>query len=135
MIAVRGYAAGRGEKKILRDVFEKGHLVVPATSAQGHRQLFHSSITSTLGRWKGETSHQVEEAIDQFTGSDDHGVRCGGDGRAGMAASGQGTSDLAALHAHGETAAGIRQPVFLRAQRAMTGASSSVDLVKRIRSL
>jgi fatty-acyl-CoA synthase len=121
-----GYAtAAETERKILRDVFEKGDVWfrtgdLMRKDADGYF-YFIDRIGDTF-RWKGEnvSTTEVEQAISQFPGIQDanvYGMHVPGhDGRAGMAAVVcNGNLDLAAFHAH--LAARLPEyarPLFLR---------------------
>jgi fatty-acyl-CoA synthase len=121
-----GYSDKReSERKILRDVFEKGDTWFRTGDLmrqdKGGYFYFVDRIGDTF-RWKGENvaSSEVSEAITAFPGiqeSNVYGVEVPRrDGRAGMAAVVVGDSvDLAAFRDHLiKTLPGYAQPLFLR---------------------
>ena len=106
-----GYAAAnQNEKKILRDVFEKGDAWFRTGDLMRKDERGYFYFVDRVGdtfRWKGEnvSTSEVAEAINAFPGIADanvYGVTVvGRDGRAGMAAIVcDGQCDLGALHAH-----------------------------------
>jgi fatty-acyl-CoA synthase len=123
-----GYSKGADtEKKILRDVFEKGDAWFRTgdllkRDAQ-HYYYFIDRIGDTF-RWKGENvaTSEVAEAISIFPGIKEanvYGVKVPGtDGRAGMAALvTAGPIDFAKFKAHLEkNLAAYARPIFLRMQ-------------------
>jgi fatty-acyl-CoA synthase len=123
-----GYSKGADtEKKILRDVFEKGDAWFRTgdllkRDANGY-YFFIDRIGDTF-RWKGENvaTSEVAEAISIFPGVKEanvYGVKVpGADGRAGMAALvAGGALDLAKFKAHLEkNLAAYARPIFLRMQ-------------------
>jgi fatty-acyl-CoA synthase len=123
-----GYSKGADtEKKILRDVFEKGDAWFRTgdllkRDAQ-HYYYFIDRIGDTF-RWKGENvaTSEVAEAISIFPGIKEanvYGVKVPGtDGRAGMAALvAAGPIDFAKFKAHLEkNLAAYARPIFLRMQ-------------------
>ncbi|MFM9864562.1 MAG: long-chain-acyl-CoA synthetase [Micropepsaceae bacterium] len=123
-----GYSKGTDtEKKILRDVFEKGDAWFRTgdllkRDAQ-HYYYFIDRIGDTF-RWKGENvaTSEVAEAISIFPGIKEanvYGVKVPGtDGRAGMAALVTAAQpDLATFKAHLEkNLAAYARPIFLRMQ-------------------
>jgi fatty-acyl-CoA synthase len=121
-----GYAtAAETERKILRDVFEKGDVWfrtgdLMRKDADGYF-YFVDRIGDTF-RWKGEnvSTTEVEQAIAQFPGIQEvnvYGMHVPDhDGRAGMAAIVcNGNFDLAAFHAHlAARLPDYARPLFLR---------------------
>jgi fatty-acyl-CoA synthase len=121
-----GYSSREdSEKKVLRDVFERGDAWyrtgdLMRVDDQGHF-YFVDRIGDTF-RWKGEnvSTSEVEAAICAFPGVKDacvYGVTVpGADGRAGMAALvNEGDLDLAAFRAHlAVRLPGYALPLFLR---------------------
>jgi fatty-acyl-CoA synthase len=123
-----GYSKGTDtEKKILRDVFEKGDAWFRTGDLlkrdETHYYYFIDRIGDTF-RWKGENvaTSEVAEAISIFPGIKEanvYGVKVPGtDGRAGMAALVTGGPiDLAKFKTHLEkNLAAYARPVFLRMQ-------------------
>ncbi len=141
-----GYSKGTDtEKKILRDVFEKGDAWFRTgdllkRDAQGYF-YFIDRIGDTF-RWKGENvaTSEVAEAISVFPGVKEaniYGVLVpGADGRAGMAALVTAAPlDLAKFKAHLEkNLAAYARPIFLRMQPEIEVTSTfkhrKVELVK-----
>lgn len=123
-----GYSKGTDtEKKILRDVFEKGDAWFRTGDLLKRDKQNYYYFIDRIGdtfRWKGENvaTSEVAEAISIFPGIKEanvYGVKVPGtDGRAGMAAlvtSGQ--LDLGKFKAHLEkNLAAYARPVFLRMQ-------------------
>jgi fatty-acyl-CoA synthase len=122
-----GYSKGTDtEKKILRDVFEKGDSWFRTgdllkRDAQNY-YYFIDRIGDTF-RWKGENvaTSEVAEALSIFPGVKEanvYGVKVpGADGRAGMAALVTAAIDLAKFKAHLEkNLAAYARPIFLRLQ-------------------
>lgn len=123
-----GYSKGTDtEKKILRDVFERGDAWFRTgdllrQDAQGY-YYFVDRIGDTF-RWKGENvaTSEVAEAISVFSGIKEanvYGVKVpGADGRAGMAALvTAGPIDLAVFKTHLEkNLPAYARPIFLRMQ-------------------
>jgi fatty-acyl-CoA synthase len=121
-----GYADGQAtERKILRDVFEKGDAWFRTGDLMRKDAAGYFYFVDRVGdtfRWKGENvaTSEVSEALTAFPGIKDanvYGVRVPGrDGKAGMAALvAVPDLDLAALHRH--LAARLPEyarPVFLR---------------------
>jgi fatty-acyl-CoA synthase len=142
-----GYAtAAETEKKILRDVFEKGDIWfrtgdLMRKDAEGYF-YFVDRIGDTF-RWKGEnvSTTEVEEAIGAFDGALEanvYGVSVAGrDGRAGMAAIvAHDNFNLTAFHDHlVARLPDYARPVFLRIRRSIevttTFKQKKLDLVKQ----
>ena len=142
-----GYATqAETNKKILRDVFEKGDIWfrtgdLMRKDARGYF-FFVDRIGDTF-RWKGEnvSTTEVAEAIGTFDGVQDanvYGVSVPGrDGRAGMAAIvGADNLNLGALREHlGARLPDYARPVFLRIRKDMemtaTFKQKKLDLVKQ----
>ena len=142
-----GYArADDNEKKILRDVFEKGDAWFRTGDLmrldRGGYFYFVDRIGDTF-RWKGEnvSTSEVAGAINTFPGIEDanvYGVSIPGqEGRAGMAAIVcQGACDVPALRAHLEKyLPDFARPLFLRISRDLdvtaTFKQKKVDLVRQ----
>ena len=141
-----GYSKGADtEKKILRDVFEKGDAWFRSgdllrRDAEGYF-YFVDRIGDTF-RWKGENvaTSEVSEAISVFPGVKEanvFGVKVPGtDGRAGMVSIvAKGDLDLAAFKAHVEkNLPGYARPIFVRQQQEIevtgTFKHRKVELVK-----
>ncbi len=123
-----GYSKGTDtEKKILRDVFEKGDAWFRTGDLLRRDKQYYYYFIDRIGdtfRWRGENvaTSEVAEAISIFPGIKEanvYGVKVPGtDGRAGMAALvTAGPVDLAAFKAHLEkNLAAYARPVFLRMQ-------------------
>jgi fatty-acyl-CoA synthase len=142
-----GYATqAETEKKILRDVFQKGDVWfrtgdLMRKDADGYF-YFVDRIGDTF-RWKGEnvSTTEVEEVIGRFPGIKEtsvYGVRVPGrDGRAGMAAIvAHGGLDLAALRAYlAASLPDYARPLFLRIRGEMDVTSTfkqkKVDFVEQ----
>ena len=124
-----GYASRTDtEKKILRDVFEKGDVWFRTGDLMRKDEDGYFYFVDRIGdtfRWKGEnvSTTEVEEAIGQFGGileTNVYGVPVTGrDGRAGMAAIvTEDNLDLAFLHDHlARRLPEYARPVFLRIRR------------------
>jgi fatty-acyl-CoA synthase len=126
-----GYAtAVETEKKILRDVFQKGDIWfrtgdLMRKDADGYF-YFIDRVGDTF-RWKGEnvSTTEVEETIGEFRGIEEtnvYGVAIPGhEGRAGMVALVvNGSFDLAGLHQHlADTLPEYARPLFVRLRREM----------------
>ncbi len=124
-----GYADRKEtERKILRDVFEKGDAWFRTGDLMKKDRRGYFFFIDRIGdtfRWKGENvaTSQVGEAIGVFPGVRDanvYGVQVAGhDGRAGMAALTVDEGlDLQGLHDHLErTLPAYAQPLFLRLRR------------------
>ncbi len=141
-----GYSKGADtEKKILRDVFEKGDAWFRTgdllrRDAEGYF-YFVDRIGDTF-RWKGENvaTSEVAEAISVFPGVKEanvYGVQVPGtDGRAGMVSIvAKGELDLAAFKAHVEkNLPAYARPIFVRQQQEIevtgTFKHRKVELVK-----
>ncbi len=115
------------EKKILRDVFEKGDAWFRTGDLLKQDKLGYFYFIDRIGdtfRWKGENvaTSEVAEAISVFPGIKEanvYGVHVpGADGRAGMASIvSSGDVDLPKFHAHLEKQlAAYAQPLFVRIQ-------------------
>jgi fatty-acyl-CoA synthase len=142
-----GYAAAaETDKKILRDVFEKGDLWfrtgdLMRKDADGY--FYFIDRTGDTFRWKGEnvSTTEVEAALGTFAGVQEasvYGVALAGhDGRAGMAAIVvRDDIDLAALYAHLERRLpDYARPIFLRIRSEIdvtaTFKQKKIDLVKQ----
>ena len=142
-----GYAAeSETDKKILRDVFEKGDVWfrtgdLMRKDANGYF-YFVDRIGDTF-RWKGEnvSTTEVEEALGQFAGileANVYGVQFPGhDGRAGMAAVvARPNLNLTALHDHlAQHLPEYARPVFLRIREEIdvtaTFKQKKIDLVQQ----
>ncbi len=123
-----GYSKGTDtEKKILRDVFEKGDAWFRTGDLLKRDALNYFYFIDRIGdtfRWKGENvaTSEVAEAISIFPGIKEanvYGVKVPGtDGRAGMAALVTAAPiDLAKFKAHLEkNLAAYARPIFLRMQ-------------------
>ncbi|MEQ9145747.1 MAG: long-chain-acyl-CoA synthetase [Parvibaculaceae bacterium] len=133
------------EKKILRDVFEKGDAWFRTGDLLKQDKLGYFYFVDRIGdtfRWKGENvaTSEVAEAISVFPGIKEanvYGVHVpGADGRAGMASIVSETDvDLPAFRAHLEKELpAYAQPLFVRIQPEMeitgTFKHRKVDLVK-----
>ncbi len=133
------------EKKILRDVFEKGDAWFRTGDLLKQDKLGYFYFVDRIGdtfRWKGENvaTSEVAEAISVFPGVKEanvYGVHVpGADGRAGMASIvAPSDIDMAKLRAHLEKElAAYAQPLFVRLQPEMeitgTFKHRKVDLVK-----
>ena len=133
------------EKKILRDVFEKGDAWFRTGDLLKQDKLGYFYFVDRIGdtfRWKGENvaTSEVAEAISVFPGIKEanvYGVHVpGADGRAGMASIVSETEvDLPAFRAHLEKELpAYAQPLFVRIQPEMeitgTFKHRKVDLVK-----
>jgi fatty-acyl-CoA synthase len=141
-----GYAdRAASEKKMMRDVFEKGDLWFRSgdlmrRDARGYF-FFIDRIGDTY-RWKGEnvSTHQVAETISTLPGIHEtnvYGVAVKGrDGKAGMAAVVPGDGfDLAALRAHIHARLPpFARPLFIRLQQSIDATSTfkqrKIDLVR-----
>ncbi len=133
------------EKKILRDVFEKGDAWFRTGDLLKQDKLGYFYFVDRIGdtfRWKGENvaTSEVAEAMSVYPGIEEanvYGVAVpGADGKAGMASivSSDGI-DLEKFHAHLEKQLPeYAQPLFIRLQREMevtgTFKHRKVDLVK-----
>jgi fatty-acyl-CoA synthase len=142
-----GYAdAAATEKKILRDVFEKGDRWFRSGDLMRKDQLGYFYFVDRIGdtfRWKGENvaTSQVSEAVSVFPGVKEanvYGVRVpGAEGRVGMAALVvEGDLDLDGFARHVvQQLPAFARPVFLRIQREIETTSTfkqrKVDLVKQ----
>ena len=125
-----GYAdAAATEKKILRDVFEKGDRWFRSGDLMRKDALGYYYFVDRIGdtfRWKGENvaTSEVSEAITVFPGIKEanvYGVRVpGAEGRAGMAALvAEDELDLDGLSRHvARQLPAYARPIFLRIQRA-----------------
>lgn len=123
-----GYSKGTDtEKKILRDVFEKGDAWFRTGDLLKRDKLYYYYFIDRIGdtfRWKGENvaTSEVAEAISIFPGIKEanvYGVKVPGtDGRAGMAALVTASPiDLPKFKAHLEkNLAAYARPIFLRMQ-------------------
>ena len=133
------------EKKILRDVFEKGDAWFRTGDLLRQDKLGYFYFVDRIGdtfRWKGENvaTSEVAEAISVFPGIKEanvYGVHVpGADGRAGMASIVSSEEvDLPKLHAHlKKELAAYAQPLFVRIQPEMeitgTFKHRKVELVK-----
>jgi len=133
------------EKKILRDVFEKGDAWFRTGDLLKQDKLGYFFFVDRIGdtfRWKGENvaTSEVAEAISVFPGIKEanvYGVHVpGADGRAGMASIVSSEDvDLPKLHAHlKKELAAYAQPLFVRIQPEMeitgTFKHRKVELVK-----
>jgi fatty-acyl-CoA synthase len=141
-----GYAdKAATEKKILRDVFEKGDRWFRSGDLMRKDAAGYFYFVDRIGdtfRWKGENvaTSQVSEAITAFPGVKEanvYGVRVpGAEGRAGMAALVvEDELDLAGFHRHvAQQLPAFARPVFLRIQKEIqtttTFKQRKVDLVK-----
>src|SRR5436305_13997456 len=141
-----GYtSAEASERKILRDVFQKGDAWFRTGDLMRRDEHGYFYFVDRVGdtfRWKGEnvSTSEVAEAINTFPGVADanvYGVTVvGRDGRAGMAAIVcDGQCDLDALHAHlRANLPDYARPLFLRIQPAIevtgTFKQKKVDLVR-----
>ena len=133
------------EKKILRDVFEKGDAWFRTGDLLKQDKLGYFYFVDRIGdtfRWKGENvaTSEVAEAMSVYPGIEEanvYGVAVpGADGKAGMASivSSDGI-DLEKFHAHLEKQLPeYAQPLFIRLQQEMevtgTFKHRKVDLVK-----
>jgi fatty-acyl-CoA synthase len=139
-----GYARQEeSEKKILRDVFEKGDAWFRTGDLMRKDRNGYFYFVDRIGdtfRWKGEnvSTTEVAEAINTFPGISDtnvYGVRVPGqEGRAGMAAIVCQACDLPALHAHlREALPDYARPLFLRIRKTIdlttTFKQKKIDLV------
>ena len=140
-----GYAtAAETDKKILRDVFEKGDVWFRTGDLMRKDKDDYFYFVDRIGdtfRWKGEnvSTTEVEEAAGHFDGileANVYGVAVRGrDGRAGMAAVvARDDLDLAALRAHlVHELPDYARPVFLRIRQGIDVTSTfkqkKVDLV------
>ena len=128
LVKFEGYSdAKASERKILRDVFERGDAYFRSGDLlrcdKDGFYYFVDRIGDTF-RWKGENvaTGEIAEVLAAFPGVKDanvYGVRvAGNEGRAGMAALAVDAAlDLAALHAHvAENLAPYARPLFLRLQ-------------------
>ena len=121
-----GYSKGADtEKKLLRDVFEKGDVFFRTGDLLKRDKLGYFYFVDRIGdtfRWKGENvaTSEVAEALSLYPGIKEanvYGVKVGGlDGKAGMAAIVAGPElDLAGLTAYLEQhLAAYARPVFIR---------------------
>jgi fatty-acyl-CoA synthase len=141
-----GYSKGTDtEKKILRDVFEKGDAWFRTGDLLRRDDLGYFFFVDRIGdtfRWKGENvaTSEVAEAISVFPGIQEanvYGVAVPGtDGRAGMASLvTAGPIDLDAFKAHlDKNLPAYARPIFLRMQGEMevtgTFKHRKVELVK-----
>ena len=143
-----GYAAaGENDKKILRDVFEKGDAWFRTGDLMRQDERGYFYFVDRIGdtfRWKGEnvSTSEVAEALNFFPGinhANVYGVHIPGqDGRAGMAAIVCDESkkcDLAALRSHLDThLPEYARPLFLRIQSEIevtgTFKQKKIDLVR-----
>jgi fatty-acyl-CoA synthase len=142
-----GYAnAAEDEKKILRNVFEKGDAWFRTGDLMRRDEDGYFYFVDRIGdtfRWKGEnvSTSEVSETLTRHTGASEatvYGVEVPGhEGRAGMAAIVcEGDCDLAALHAHLEKhLPEYARPVFLRVRGEIEVTSTfkqkKVDLAKQ----
>ena len=133
------------EKKILRDVFEKGDAwfrTGDLMRRDRHGYFYFVDRTGDTFRWKGENvaTSEVAEALSVFPGIKEanvYGVEVpGGEGKAGMAALvTDPTLDLAALTEHLQrNLPSYARPVFLRFQQEIEATSTfkqrKIDLQK-----
>jgi fatty-acyl-CoA synthase len=143
-----GYAApGENEKKILRDVFEKGDAWFRTGDLMRKDERGYFYFVDRIGdtfRWKGEnvSTSEVAEALNFFPGIKDanvYGVQIPGrDGRAGMAAivcDDSKKCDLAALRTYLDAhLPEYARPLFLRIQNQIevtgTFKQKKIDLVR-----
>ena len=141
-----GYAnKAEDERKILRDVFEKGDAWFRSGDLMRQDERGYFYFIDRVGdtfRWKGEnvSTSEVAETIDLFPGvaeANVYGVQIAGkDGRAGMAAIvTSGALDLAALREHiVKHLPDYARPVFLRIQSVIevtgTFKQKKTDLVR-----
>jgi fatty-acyl-CoA synthase len=140
-----GYAnKNDDEKKILRDVFERGDAWFRTGDLMRQDKDGYFYFIDRIGdtfRWNGEnvSTTEVAEAINHFPGIADttvYGVHVPGhDGRAGMAAIVCRECDLAALHRHiAHTLPPYARPVFLRLRKSIEVTSTfkqkKIDLVR-----
>ncbi len=141
-----GYSrAADTEKKILRDVFEKGDFWFRTGDLMKHDELGYFYFVDRIGdtfRWKGENvaTSEVSEALGVVPGITEanvYGVSVPGmDGRAGMAALVvNGDFDISALSAKlARSLPAYAMPIFLRLQPEMeitgTFKQRKVELVK-----
>jgi fatty-acyl-CoA synthase len=121
-----GYSKGsETEKKLLRDVFEKGDVYFRTGDLLKQDELGYFYFIDRIGdtfRWKGENvaTSEVAEVLSVYAGVKEanvYGVKVGAlDGRAGMASLVVGPEfDLAALPAHIEKQLpAYARPIFLR---------------------
>ncbi len=146
LVRFEGYSDAKAtEKKILRDVFERGDSYFRTgdllrTDTEGY-YYFVDRIGDTF-RWKGENvaTSEVAEVLSSFPGvreANVYGVSVPGhDGRAGMAALvADDALDLAGLYAHAQRQlAAYARPLFLRMQPAIeitgTFKHRKIELVK-----
>ena len=142
-----GYATqAETDKKILRDVFEKGDIwfrTGDLMRKDAHGYFFFVDRIGDTFRWKGEnvSTTEVAEAMGTFDGVQDanvYGVSVPGrDGRAGMAAIvGADNLNLAALREHlAGRLPDYARPVFLRIRKDMemtaTFKQKKIDLVRQ----
>jgi fatty-acyl-CoA synthase len=142
-----GYATQEEtDKKILRDVFEKGDVwfrTGDLMRKDKHGYFYFIDRIGDTFRWKGEnvSTTEVEAALGQFDGilaANIYGVQVSGrDGRAGMAAvTAQDNLNLIALRDHlVQSLPEYARPVFLRirgeADVTSTFKQKKVDLVKQ----
>ena len=142
-----GYASqAETERKILRDVFEKGDVWFRTGDLMRKDKNGYFYFVDRIGdtfRWKGEnvSTTEVEEAIGSFDGALEanvYGVQVPGrDGRAGMAVIVAAENfNLTAFREHlSKRLPDYAQPVFLRTRRNMevtaTFKQKKVDLVKQ----
>jgi fatty-acyl-CoA synthase len=142
-----GYARkAEDEKKILRDVFEKGDAWFRTGDLMRQDEHGFFYFVDRIGdtfRWKGEnvSTSEVADALGRFAGiaeANVYGVPVPGrDGRAGMAALvAESTLDLAALRAHlSACLPDYARPVFLRIRGEIEVTSTfkqkKLDLVKQ----
>jgi fatty-acyl-CoA synthase len=142
-----GYSGDRAqtEKKLLRDVFEKGDVWFRTGDLMKQDDKGYFYFIDRIGdtfRWKGEnvSTNEVGEVLSAFDGLEEaivYGVPVGeGEGKAGMAAiTPRGALDLVGLKAHLErNLPAYARPMFLRVRAAaeITGTFkyTKVDLVR-----
>ncbi|MDT3684686.1 MAG: long-chain-acyl-CoA synthetase [Pseudorhodoplanes sp.] len=140
-----GYARKEeSEKKILRDVFEKGDAWFRTGDLMRKDKQGYFYFVDRIGdtfRWKGEnvSTTEVAEAINKFPGISDtnvYGVHVPGhEGRAGMAAIVCQECDLEKLHRHLQVLLpDYARPLFLRIRKGIdmttTFKQKKVDMVK-----
>jgi fatty-acyl-CoA synthase len=142
-----GYARKEeSDKKILRDVFEKGDAWFRTGDLMRKDKNGYFYFADRIGdtfRWKGEnvSTTEVAEAINKFSGVTDtnvYGVHVPGhEGRAGMAAIVcESECDLGKLHRHLQSMLpDYARPLFLRIRKSIdmttTFKQKKVDLVKQ----
>jgi fatty-acyl-CoA synthase len=133
------------EKKMMRDVFEKGDLWFRSGDLMRRDARGYFFFVDRIGdtyRWKGEnvSTHEVAETIGTLQGireANVYGVAVKGhDGKAGMAAVAPGDGfDLAALRAHVHARLPpFARPLFIRLQQSIDATSTfkqrKIDLVR-----